>query len=68
MAHPYDRDDEFVAVDGVENAVVPLPYTVLVVTREFLVPWRTRILGKTLNSMDDLDPVGFRKGFNFLGC
>ena len=50
MPHPYDSDDEFTVVDGVENSIVPLPYTVLVFTREFLVPGRTRILGKALNS------------------
>lgn len=67
MAHPYDSDNEFIAVDGIQNSIVPLPYAVLVVTREFLVPRRARILGKALNSLDDLEPVGFRKGLDFLG-
>ena len=66
MTNSYDSYDEFTVFDGVQNSVVPLPNTALVITREFLVPGRTRIVGKALYSLDDLEPVSFRKGLDFL--
>jgi len=67
MAHHYDINDKFIAVDSVENSVISLPDTIPIITRELLVPRRSWIIGETLNSSDNSDSVGFRKGLDFLG-
>jgi hypothetical protein len=66
MTHFYNGYYEFTVFDGVENSIVPLPDTVLVIAREFLVSRRTRIVGKAMNSLDDLESVSFRKDLDFL--
>ena len=66
---PYFHDgyDEFVVVDGVKNSIIPLTYTILVVTRKHLTPWRARVYCEAMDSVNDFESVFFLNGLDFFG-
>jgi hypothetical protein len=66
---PYFHDgyDEFVVIDGVKNSIISLTYTILVVTRKHLTPWRARVYCEVVDSIDDFESVLFLNGLDFLG-
>lgn len=66
VGNPHDCDDEFIAVDSVEDSVSAFPDTVLLVAREFFMPWRPMIAGEPVNSFDDSESVSLRDGLDFL--
>jgi hypothetical protein len=50
MANFDDHDPAFGIVDGIENAIVALPNSILLVTRELLTTVRPRVLGEPSDS------------------
>ena len=62
-----DDNNEFVAVDGVKNAIVSLPDPVFVIPRELLMTRGPGIGGEAVNSFDDSQSIGPWDGLDFLG-
>jgi hypothetical protein len=67
MPHSYDGNNELVVVDGVQNTILPLSNSKLVVTRKFLTSGRTRVCRETSDSADDPESVFLGDGLDFLG-
>jgi hypothetical protein len=68
MPDPCDDYNEFVAVDGVKNATVPLPDPICIIPHEFLVTRGPGIGGEADNPFDDSPSIALWSGFDFLGC
>jgi hypothetical protein len=48
----HHNSDNFVA-NGIQDSIVSLPYTILLLTREFLATGRPRIPGQVPDAFDD---------------
>ena len=66
MADFDDHDDKIKILNLVQDSVVPLSKTVLVVPREFLAAWRPRVARQRQDLRDDPSAVLLREGFDLL--
>ena len=67
MPDLYDDNNEFVAVDGVKDSIVPLPDPILVIPCELLMTRGPGIGGEAVNSFDDPESIDLWNGLDFLG-
>ena len=67
MPNLYDDNNEFVAVYGVKNSIVPLPDSILVIPRELLMTGRPGIGGEAVNPFNDSESIDLWNGLDFLG-
>lgn len=61
-----DHDDKIHVMDLVQNSVVPLSKTIMVVPREFLAARRPRVARQRRDRRDDPAAVRLRQGLDFL--
>src|SRR3990172_4736106 len=66
MADLNDQDDKIKILNLVQDAVVPLSKTILVVPREFLAAWRPRVARQRRDLRDDPSAVLPREGLDLL--
>src|SRR3990170_803595 len=66
MADLNDQNDKIKILNLVQDSVVPLSKTVLVVPREFLAAWRPRVVRQRRDLRDDPSAVLLREGLDLL--